>query len=87
MSRLLCKCGETMWNGLTPNDINVWCYTDRRLDEILAEDSISTLELANLWNYEVWVCPCCKRLYVFENSERNKVKYVYALERDETQIS
>ena len=78
-----------MWNGLTPNDINVWCYTDRRLDEIMADDSVSTLKLADLYDYEVWVCPCCKRLYVFENSERdrNRVKYVYALERVETEIT
>lgn len=87
MARLLCKCGETMWNGAAPNDINVWCYTDRRLDEIMAEDSIFTFELADLYDYEVWVCPCCKRLYVFEHSERTNVKYVYALERVETEIT
>lgn len=83
MARLQCKCGETMWNGQAPNDIEVWCYTDRRLDEILANDSISSLELWHSYSYNVWVCPRCKRLYVFDRSDPTKVKCVYALEKDD----
>lgn len=71
-----------MWNGQTPNDFEVWCYTDRRLDEIMANDEISTLKLADLFDYNVWVCPRCKRLYVFENSDMIKVKCVYTLEKE-----
>lgn len=83
MSRLACKCGEWMWNGNTPNDINLWVYTDKQLCTILEEDSISTIALANLHNYEVWCCPKCKRLYVFdEDGYGVEPKYIYRLEED-----
>ncbi len=72
-----------MWNGQSPNDIEVWCYTDRQLDEILANDNISILELADLYSYNVWVCPRCKRLYVFDRSDHTKVRCIYALEKED----
>ena len=68
-----------MWNGLTPNDIQLWVYSDRKMDEIRANDMIDVIELSNMEDYEVWLCPECKRLHVFE-ADKTKVKYVYQLE-------
>ncbi len=83
MSHLVCRCGEDMWNGQTPNDIEYWVYSDRQLDSILENDSISTLELAVTMNYNVWKCPKCSRLYVFERKNgaiESKAVRVYRLE-------
>lgn len=83
MARLKCKCGESLWNGKTPNDIELWVFSDKKLDSILENDNISTLELTDLFDYNVWCCPNCKRLYVFnEKEDSNCVKYVYHLEQD-----
>lgn len=76
---LLCKCGENMWNGNIPNDIEYWVYSDKQSDKILENDIISTLELGMSYDYNVWRCPKCNRLYVFENG-RNEVIAVYKLE-------
>ncbi len=35
MSKLVCKCGQIMWNGNTPNDVELWVYTDKQLCTIL----------------------------------------------------
>ena len=40
MARLGCKCGETLRNGLCPNDIELHVFTDRQMDKILEKDSI-----------------------------------------------
>lgn len=74
--RLQCRCGFDMWNGQVPNDIELWVYSDKRMDEILADDTVSTIELAGRFDYNVWLCPECKRLYVFKGHENNVV-YVY----------
>lgn len=65
-----------MSNGQVPNDIELWVYSDKRMDEILADDTVSTVELAGMNDYDVWKCPACGRLYVFKNGE-NKVLRVY----------
>lgn len=81
MSRIVCKCGQIMWNGNTPNDIELWAHTDNQLCTILEKDEISTLDLANSYNYNIWCCPVCKRLYVFDEQESCiKPKYIYRLE-------
>lgn len=83
MSKLVCKCGQIMWNGNTPNDVELWVYTDKQLCTILEQDNITTLELANLYNYDVWCCPVCKRIYVFDKQGYGiKPKYIYKLEKD-----
>lgn len=68
-----------MWNGNIPNDIEYWVYSDKQSDKILENDIISTLELGMSYDYNVWRCPKCNRLYVFENG-RNEVIAVYKLE-------
>ena len=78
MARLWCKCGETMWNGLTPNDIQFWVYSDRKMDKIRENDTVDVIELSNMEDFEVWLCPKCKRLYVFEEGNTT-TKYIYQL--------
>ena len=79
MARLSCKCGYSMWNGICPNDIEYWVYSDRQMDSILDKDTISTLELMDLHTFNVWRCPQCKRLYIFDN-DRTEALYIYNLE-------
>lgn len=79
MAQLMCKCNVRMWNGETPNDIQHWVYSDRKMDKICENDTVDVIEFWDMSDYEVWLCPECKRLYVFK--EDNKaVKYVYQLE-------
>lgn len=80
---LLCKCGKDMWNGEIPNDIEFSVYSDRRMNEILEEDTVDTIDLVQMNDYNVWRCPKCGRLYVFRNESGesgNKVACVYRLE-------
>lgn len=78
---LLCKCGNDMWNGQIPNDIEFSVYSDRRMCEILENDTVDTIDLAQMNEYDVWRCPECGRLYVFEKSN-NKVLRCYKPEDD-----
>lgn len=78
MARLQCKCGNVMWNGNTPNDIEYWVYSDKQIDKILEKDNISTLFFNDLCTYNVWACPECKRLYVFDAYD--KLVGIYKLE-------
>ena len=84
MARMGCKCGATLSNGLTPNDIQYWVYSDRKMDKIRENDAIDVLELSIIEDYEVWLCPDCKRLYIFENPHKpdTPAKYIYRLETE-----
>ena len=81
MAHLLCKCGCDMWNGETPNDFELYVYTDRTMcEKVLENDTIDTVGLAGMNDYDVWKCPECERLYVFKNvsgEEGNRVLRVY----------
>lgn len=82
---LLCKCGCDMWNGQIPNDIEYTVYSDRRMCEILEEETADTVGLALKSDYNVWLCPKCGRLYVFRNESGeagNKVVCVYRSEEE-----
>ena len=82
MARLGCKCGELLSNGLCPNDIQLYAFTDKQSDKILANDSVDTVKLfTDLVSYEAWLCPSCKRLYVF-GEDKIRAKYIYRLEDD-----
>lgn len=65
-----------MWNGQIPNDIEFSVYSDKRMCEILENDTVDTLDLAQMNDYNVWKCPDCGRLYVFGKSGC-KVLFVY----------
>ncbi len=64
MSRMDCKCGETLSNTAAPNDIQLRVYTDKEWDDILNCDSIEPWKIP-LPKYDVWKCPKCGRIYVF----------------------
>ena len=77
MARLQCKCGETLSNSLAPNDVELRVYTDREWDHIINMGQIDAVELP-FPKREVWRCPECERIYVFEG---NTVKKTYILEK------
>jgi len=79
MAKIECKCGELLSNSLMPNDIQYWVYSDKKIDEICARDVIDVKELIDIEDYEVWLCPKCKRLIVFENG-KTTASYIYHLE-------
>ena len=70
---MMCKCGEVLSNSETPNDIELIVYTNKEWDEILSVDTIDTCKIP-LPRYEVWKCPKCERIYVFENGNNKAVK-------------
>lgn len=79
MARLQCKCGNILWDGETPNNIQFHVFSDKQMDQILENDTISTVDLfTKMEEYEVWRCPQCKRLYVFEENSK-EAKYIYEL--------
>ena len=84
MAKIRCKCDNVLWNGECPNDVQYWVYSDRKKDEIYENDTIDVDNLFELVDYEVWLCPDCKRLYVYEyHDETNTpVKFVYHLEQE-----
>ena len=94
MAHVTCRCGYSMWNGHTPNNIEFTVFSDRRFCE-LAENPPALFsdptefvldfdDLMDMADYEVWRCPECGRLYIFDNqNDSNKAKYVYKLEEDQ----
>lgn len=78
MARLLCKCGETLSNSQAPNDIELRVYTDREWDEIIQNDMIDPLMIP-FPKYDVWRCPKCERIYVFDG---DKVIKRYIIEKE-----
>jgi len=73
-----------MWNGLAPNDIQFWAYSDKKMEKIRENDTIDVIELSSMEDYEVWLCPKCKRLYIFDSKETEyaPAKYIYKLETE-----
>ena len=79
MAQIGCKCGYILRNSSTPNDIQYWVYSDKKIDKICKKDKIKVSKLIDIEDYEVWLCPKCKRLYIFKHGS-TKTKYVYSLE-------
>lgn len=93
MAHLNCRCGYSMWNGCVPNDIEFKAFSDKRLCELidnppaLSSDPLQFVQdfydLMEMADYEVWRCPKCRRLYIFDNQNNsNKVRFVYKLEEE-----
>lgn len=82
MARLTCRCGEYLSDSHAPNDIELIVYTDREWDSMFTNcETIEPYKIP-LPKYNVWRCPGCERVYVFEGSEPVPVK-VYTLEKQE----
>ncbi|MCI8690081.1 MAG: hypothetical protein HFF87_07185 [Oscillibacter sp.] len=88
--RLTCKCGCILWNGQIPNNIEFTVFSSPRICEVedcpppFQNDLLYfTCDLMGRADYEVWRCPACKRLHIFENGrDPNQVRYVYKLEEE-----
>ena len=78
MARMICACGTELSNHETPNDIELVVYTDIEWNEICNCDSIQPWMIPTP-KYEVWRCPVCKRIYVYEDSDESPIM-VYRLE-------
>lgn len=78
MARMECKCGMLLDNHDSPNDIELIVYEDREWEDIFSKETIDVITIP-LPKYNVWKCPKCKRLYIFENSNMNPIM-IYKLE-------
>ena len=65
MARMTCRCGADLSNQEAPNDIELVVYTDKEWAKICACDSIQPWMIPSP-QYEVWRCPVCKRIYVYQ---------------------
>ena len=79
MAKMTCKCGNELSNVESPNEVELKVYTDKEWDEIMEIDTLNTWEIP-LPKYDVWRCPKCERIYVF-NEKDNKASRVYSLEK------
>ena len=78
MARMTCKCGNTLSNSLAPNDIQLRAFTDKEWDDIINMGMIDSADLPDP-KVDVWRCPNCERIYVFE-SGNDKASKVYKLD-------
>lgn len=78
MARMICACGTELSNHEAPNDIELVVYTDIEWNKICNCDSIQPWMIPTP-KYEVWRCPVCKRIYVYEDSDESPIM-VYRLE-------
>jgi len=76
--RMQCKCGEILSNSMAPNDIQLRVYTDREWDDIINMGEIDSINIPHP-KIDVWRCPKCERVYVFEYGNHKVIK-VYKLE-------
>ncbi|OYD06992.1 hypothetical protein [Paludifilum halophilum] len=78
MARMTCKCGETLSTVSVPNEIELYVYTDFEMDKINEMDIQDPFDIPDP-KREVWRCPTCERIHVFEG---NKVVKTYILEKE-----
>ena len=76
MAKMNCKCGNILSTSQVPNDVQLWVYTDKEWDSIIDCDILIPWKIP-LPKYEVWICPKCKRVYVFEEGNDTPImRYV-----------
>jgi hypothetical protein len=78
MARMNCVCGNVLSTVQAPNNIQLWVYTDKEWDAIMDCETLIPWEIP-LPTYDVWMCPKCKRLYVFEKGNDTAIM-TYVLE-------
>lgn len=72
MAKMTCKCGRILSTTQVPNGIELRVYQDREWDAIMDIDSIEPWKIP-LPEYEVWKCPNCSRIYVFNQGNPNPI--------------
>lgn len=76
MAKMVCKCGNILSTTQAPNDVELHVYTDKEWDAIMDCETIIPWEFP-LPQYDVWMCPKCKRLYIFaEGNDTAIMSYV-----------
>ena len=65
MARVTCRCGNVMSTTQCPNDVQLYVYTDKEWDNILDSGIKDPLDIPSP-KYDVWKCPRCGRVYVYE---------------------
>lgn len=79
MAKMNCKCGYILSTTQVPNDIQLRVYTDKEWENIMDCETITTWEIP-FPRYDVWRCPKCQRIYVFEDGKDEPVMR-YILEK------
>ncbi|MBP3610366.1 MAG: hypothetical protein J6J42_08540 [Lachnospiraceae bacterium] len=79
MAKVVCSCGAELNNQEAPNNIQLRVYTDKEWDEICDCESIQPWMIPEP-KYDVWKCPICKRIYVYESDSFSPIM-VYRLEQ------
>ena len=77
--RYQCKCGERLNNQLAPNDIQLRVYTDKEWDAIIEKDILESWKIPSP-TYDVWRCPKCERVYVFDGVKLVKYYVLHDIE-------
>lgn len=80
MARMQCSCGALLSNGQAPNDIELVVYTDREWEAMFECEQIEPWKIPPP-KYDVWRCPECKSIYVYEKGSDRPVM-VYRLEKN-----
>jgi hypothetical protein len=79
MARFDCKCGTTLSNSVSPNNIELRVYTDKEWNEYMQGDFIDPIAIPSP-KFDVWKCPGCQRVHVFNG---NILIKTYQIEDDE----
>ncbi len=77
--RFECRCGKTLSNSTNP-EIDYRIYSHEEWVDIINDDSIVEPILIPYPKHTVWVCPNCKRAYVWKTGKFN-VQYMYEIEK------
>jgi len=84
MAKTLCVCGNILSNVEAPNDVELNVYTGRQWAEIAKMGMIDSLDIPGP-TYDVWRCPECERVMVFDIRNDRTVNF-YALESPPTKL-
>ena len=79
MANYYCKCGDRLTNQLAPNNVQLRVFTDREWDDIINLGMIDSADLPDP-KYDVWRCPKCERVYVFEKNRVIKYYVPHSIE-------
>lgn len=78
MAGVICKCGRVLSTTQVPKDIQLKVYTDWEWDKLMDCEMIIPRKMS-LPKYDVWKCPACQRIYVFEDGNSTPIM-IYRLE-------
>jgi len=76
--KAVCSCGKLVSSSPFPNDIQLRVYTDFEWDTMLTPDIVNPNHFP-LPSHDVWRCPKCENIYVYEWDSKIPIK-VYRLE-------